>query len=226
MPPDFTTWLLVLVKLLLAVVLGGAVGWQREAYEKPAGFRTHILVCVGAATYTLVSLWFIGETGRVAASVAAGMGFLGAGTIIRYGSVVRGLTTAASLWAVAAIGMAAALGWPAVEMTESAITATAVLGTAVVLLSLTVMTAIERRIASRTGLRQLELQLSSGGRAAVPDLLALVQAQRVQVERIEFGGGGGRDWVRLHLQVTAVADAHALVTALAARPEVQEAVWL
>ena len=97
----------VLVRLVLAVVFGGVVGWQREARDRPAGLRTHVLVCVGAAVYTLASLSFgaRSDPARVAAQVATGMGFLGAGTIIRHGNVVRGLTPAASLWAVAASGL-------------------------------------------------------------------------------------------------------------------------
>ena len=105
--------LLVLLKLIAAVICGGIVGWQREARDRPAGLRTHVLVCLGATVYTLASLSFTGPTadpGRVAAQVATGMGFLGAGTIIRHGNVVRGLTTAASLWAVAAIGLCVGIG--------------------------------------------------------------------------------------------------------------------
>ncbi len=102
----------ILVKLVFAVLLGGVVGWQREAHDRPAGLRTHVLVCVGSAVYTLASMSFgaASDPARVAAQVATGMGFLGAGTIIRHRNVVRGLTTAASLWTVGAIGLCAGLG--------------------------------------------------------------------------------------------------------------------
>ncbi len=102
----------ILAKLTTAVALSGMVGWQREARDRPAGLRTHVLVCVGSAIYTMTSLSFGPNTdpARVAAQVATGMGFLGAGTIIRHGNEVRGLTTAASLWTVAAIGIAIGLG--------------------------------------------------------------------------------------------------------------------
>jgi putative Mg2+ transporter-C (MgtC) family protein len=101
--------------LLLAALLGGLVGWERERRDRPAGLRTHILVCVGAALITLVSAHMAGSrTGndatRIAAQIVSGIGFLGAGTIMRQGYVVRGLTTAASLWTVAGIGMASAVG--------------------------------------------------------------------------------------------------------------------
>jgi putative Mg2+ transporter-C (MgtC) family protein len=117
----------VLIKIAVAVVLGGAVGWQREARDRPAGLRTHVLVCIGAAVYTLASVSFSSERSdpsRVAAQVATGMGFLGAGTILRHGSIVRGLTTAASLWAVAGVGICVALGgramWVAVSRSRYA----------------------------------------------------------------------------------------------------------
>lgn len=103
------------VRLLLAMVLGGVIGWQREATEKPAGFRTHILVCLGAALFTLISaVGFFGsgaDPARVASNIVVGIGFLGAGTIWRTGASVQGLTTAANLWTVAAIGTAAGIGY-------------------------------------------------------------------------------------------------------------------
>ncbi len=113
-----SSWLQVgesAIRLVLAMVLGGVIGWQRESADKPAGFRTHILVCVGAALYTLVSaVGFFGtgaDPARVASNVVVGIGFLGAGTIWRTGVTVQGLTTAASLWTVAAIGVAAGIGY-------------------------------------------------------------------------------------------------------------------
>lgn len=107
----------VFLKLMIATVLGGIIGLERESLNRPAGFRTHILVCVGSALAMLVSLslgekFGIGaDPGRIAAQVISGIGFLGAGTIIREGATVRGLTTAASLWTVAAIGLAVGSGY-------------------------------------------------------------------------------------------------------------------
>ncbi len=101
-----------LVRLLLAIVLAGIVGWERERRGRPAGFRTYIMVGLGSAMFTLVSLYaFPGsDPARVAAQVVTGVGFLGAGTILQRQTDVHGLTTAAGLWAVAAIAMAAAAG--------------------------------------------------------------------------------------------------------------------
>jgi len=107
----------VLAKLLLATILGGAIGLEREMAGKPAGLRTNILICVGAALFTQLSIDIArigfandgrpyGDTGRIAAQIVSGVGFLGAGTIIQSRGAVRGLTTAAGLWVAAAIGIA------------------------------------------------------------------------------------------------------------------------
>jgi putative Mg2+ transporter-C (MgtC) family protein len=114
------------LRLLLACLLGGLVGYERERHNRPAGLRTHILVCQGSALVMIVSIaGFGGELGvsgdqaRIAAQVVSGIGFLGAGTIMRQGSAVRGLTTAASLWVVAAIGLATGIGLYAAAATAT-----------------------------------------------------------------------------------------------------------
>lgn len=109
----------ITIRLLLSIIFGGIIGIERESGNRPAGFRTHILVCVGSSLTMLVSFYifqlFQGKTNldpaRISAQVISGIGFLGAGTIIREGSNVRGLTTAASLWTVAAIGLAVGSGF-------------------------------------------------------------------------------------------------------------------
>ena len=104
----------MILRLLLAATLGAIIGYQRERAGKPAGLRTHILICVGAALFTISSLYGFGaaaDPARVAAGIVVGIGFLGAGAIIRRGEgVVEGLTTAATIWAVAGIGLAAGAG--------------------------------------------------------------------------------------------------------------------
>jgi putative Mg2+ transporter-C (MgtC) family protein len=104
----------MVLRLLLAAALGAIIGYQRERAGKPAGLRTHVLICVGAALFTVASLYGFGavaDPARVAAGIVAGIGFLGAGAIIhREGGLVAGLTTAATIWAVAAVGLAAGAG--------------------------------------------------------------------------------------------------------------------
>lgn len=120
--PVFFDWI-VMFRLVLAATLGGLVGLEREIHGRPAGFRTHLLVAVGACLMMVVSEFFFFKYGamdssgsvrldpaRVAAQIVTGIGFLGAGAIIKEGQAVRGLTTAACLWIVAGIGMAVGVG--------------------------------------------------------------------------------------------------------------------
>ena len=105
----------VILRLLLATTLGAGIGYQREKANKPAGLRTHILIALGAALFTVVSIFGFGDgvdSSRVAAGVVAGVGFIGAGVIFRgsRGDVLVGLTTAASIWVTAAVGLAAGAG--------------------------------------------------------------------------------------------------------------------
>jgi putative Mg2+ transporter-C (MgtC) family protein len=100
-----------IIRLLLAVILGGVIGYERERSHKPAGLRTHILVCLGSTLATIVSAdFFISDPARIAAGILTGIGFLGAGTIIAAKDNVKGLTTAASLWVVATVGLGIGIG--------------------------------------------------------------------------------------------------------------------
>ncbi len=118
----------IMGRVVLAAILGGVVGFERELRGRPAGLRTFMLVSIGAALFTVVSIYgFVdggrpmGDPGRVAAQVVTGIGFIGAGLVLRRAEegMVTGLTTAASIWAVAAIGMAAGTGryWIAIFST-------------------------------------------------------------------------------------------------------------
>jgi putative Mg2+ transporter-C (MgtC) family protein len=122
MPPiDLGEQLDISVRLLVASVLGAAIGLEREIHAHPAGMRTHLLVSLGSAAFTVLSIFFFEtpaapngslptDPSRIAAQIVSGIGFLGAGAILKYGTSVRGLTTAASLWATAGVGMAAGAG--------------------------------------------------------------------------------------------------------------------
>lgn len=115
------SYLEVGLRIVTATVLGGIIGMERQFKHRPAGFKTHILVCVGAATVMVLSEYMfrkyhaefgiLSDPARLGAQVISGVGFLGAGTIMHHGPNVRGLTTAASLWVVAAIGLAAGAGY-------------------------------------------------------------------------------------------------------------------
>lgn len=103
----------LLVRVVLAVALGAFIGFERERVDKPAGLRTHILVALGSTQFTLLSLYAFptADPARIAAYVVAGIGFIGAGTIIQTQDRVTGVTTAASLWVTASIGMAIGVGY-------------------------------------------------------------------------------------------------------------------
>ena len=113
------TPLAVIGRLILAVIAGGLIGFEREVSRRSAGLRTHILVCLGSSLIMLTSLYVFDiykdsvplDPVRIAAGVVMGIGFLGAGAIIRSGEVVRGLTTAATIWLVAGIGLAIGCGF-------------------------------------------------------------------------------------------------------------------
>lgn len=104
----------MVLRLLLAVALGTLIGFERQHARKPAGLRTHVLICIGAALFTIASMYGFGEgadPARIAAGIVVGVGFLGAGMIIRtQEGIVVGLTSASSVWAVAAIGLVAGAG--------------------------------------------------------------------------------------------------------------------
>jgi len=99
-------------QLMLAALLGGIIGLDRERRQHEAGLRTHILVCTGACLFTVLSWQAFpgGDPSRVASQILPGIGFLGAGTILKYGRTIHGLTTATSIWITAAIGMAVGAG--------------------------------------------------------------------------------------------------------------------
>jgi len=156
------SWPHILLRLTVAAALGGSIGLERELRERQAGLRTHLVVCVGSALFTLVSAYAFTaprvDPTRIAAQIVSGIGFLGAGAIIRQGLSVRGLTTAATLWLVAAIGMAAGAGYYDA----------AVIATAGALFTLGPLRIISYRLTSRfrTETERLLVEVPAGGSPA------------------------------------------------------------
>jgi len=187
-------------KLGLAVLLGGAVGLERELSEKPAGLRTNILICLGAALFSDLSVHFTlwgssgtpADPGRIASQIVSGIGFLGAGAIIQSRANVKGLTTAATIWVVAAIGMAVGSG----------ATAQAIWATGLILLILFGLGALERRMAvGWTGLEiRLLLQDQKGELERVVGLLE-GKGLRVVVGKVKRRSGDGVREARLRTRV-------------------------
>lgn len=183
----------VIIRLILAVIVGGLIGYEREFKNRPAGFRTHILVCLGAAITSMIQLYSIQDTtnmilqhpelqaamkadiGRLGAQVITGVGFLGAGTIIHEKGSVKGLTTAASIWTVACIGLAAGLGYYTLT----------ILSTICVFIVLVFLKTFEDRLFKNTNVFKIEIQYSNK-RNMVDKLAQYFEGMGIKVKNIEF----------------------------------------
>jgi putative Mg2+ transporter-C (MgtC) family protein len=205
------------VRMLLAAVLGAAIGFEREIHEHPAGMRTHLLVSLGSAIFTILSIHGFSETGaavdptRIAAQIVSGIGFLGAGAILKYGTSIRGLTTAASLWSTAAIGMATGAG-------EWVIAAT---GTLIIIVSLWPLNALVARI-HRPGTHNVRLRLEVGRLEALGDVSRLLADRRVEMAGINSQRiGKGRYEVELDLRLPTAVRPQDVIGAITAIPDVE-----
>jgi putative Mg2+ transporter-C (MgtC) family protein len=226
MTPDIH-WVDVLIRIAVAAALTGAIGMERELRERAAGLRTHMLVGVGSALFTIVSAYawtdfVFGRQGgvvfdptRIAAQIVTGIGFLGAGAIIRQGLSVRGLTTAAGLWVVAAIGMAVGAGYYSA----------AVIATGVVLVGLGPLRWVEGGALSRwrRGGRVLEVDIRR--EQALAPLLETLEGRRARVNRVEFEDEEERRQVRIELDLPLGAASREIVAELADREGVTAVRW-
>jgi len=223
MPPiDLVLQADLAVRMLIAAILGAAIGLAREIHEHPAGMRTHLLVSLGTAIFTVLSIYgFEGisasgvsptvDPTRIAAQVVSGIGFLGAGAILKYGTSIRGLTTAASLWTTAAIGMAAGAGeW-----------LIAGVGTFITVFSLWPLNALVARI-HRPGAHQVRLRLEVGRLEALGDMSRLLADRRVEMAGINSQRiGKGRYEVELTLRIPPNARPQDVIGAITAIPDVE-----
>jgi putative Mg2+ transporter-C (MgtC) family protein len=213
-------WPEVLLRIFVAAALGGAIGLERELRERQAGLRTHLVVSVGSALFTLVSAYgfhsFDGKVDptRIAAQIVSGIGFLGAGAIIRQGLSVRGLTTAASLWLVAAIGMASGAGY-----WDGALIAT--LGA---LLTLGPLRVFSFRILSRYRPQhdRLLVEIPAGG-SPVP-IIEAIERRGGKVVSLDIAQEGDRRSVGIDVELAAGA-APAVVAEVAEIDGVLEVRW-
>lgn len=183
----------VVVRLLLAILIGGLIGYEREFKNRPAGFRTHILVCIGACTISMIQLYDVQETinlimakpqlsgalkadiGRIGAQVVSGIGFLGAGTIIHEKGSVKGLTTAASLWVVACIGLAVGLGYYSLS----------ILSAIAVAISLVALKKFESRFLDKTNIIKIEIEYLDK-KEMVQKVDNYFESKNVKIKNIEF----------------------------------------
>jgi len=221
------SWEEALLRLALAAAFGGLVGLEREIRDREAGFRTHMLVSLGSALFTIASAYgfhdFIVSGGnlvridptRIAAQIVTGIGFLGAGAIIRQGVSVRGLTAAATLWVVAAIGLTTGAGY----YSAAAIT------TGLVLLSLWPLRILAHRLISRfrPDSNRLMAQLPAGGSPA--PLISELESQGAELSALEISQEADRRTVLLDVTLPPRSDAPAIVASLSELDNVLDIRW-
>jgi putative Mg2+ transporter-C (MgtC) family protein len=215
-------WPEVLLRLFVAAALGGAIGLERELRERQAGLRTHLVVCVGSALFTLVSAYGFTDWGirvdptRIAAQIVTGIGFLGAGAIIRQGLSVRGLTTAATLWLVAAIGMATGAGyWDAALITTFG---------ALLILGPLRTVAYRGLVRFRPALHRLLVEIPAGGSPA--PIIDAIERQRGRVVSLEVAQEGDRRSVAVDVELAGGGSAPAVVAGVAEIDGVLEVRWM
>jgi putative Mg2+ transporter-C (MgtC) family protein len=216
-----------MLRLVLASLLCGAIGFERETRDQPAGFRTHILLGLGAALFTLVSAYgfepftraALGGGGglqfdptRIAAQIIAGVGFLGAGAIIRQGRDVRGLTTAASLWAASAIGMAVGAGY----------LFGAAAATVLAMATLYALRRFRSSIISPLRLDSAGLELGLKDRGSSPaNALQVLRRHNISIRSMDAEIDKERLRYNLQVGVHPSTNVHAVLTELSGLPEVE-----
>lgn len=184
----------ILVRITMAIVIGGFVGYEREMRNRPAGFITHTLVCVGACVVSLIQIQMIHDTikiiednpilaasmkadlGRVVAQVVTGVGFLGAGTIIFDKGSVKGLTTATTIWVVACIGLAIGLGYYKISIISA-------IG---IIFIIVVLKKLESKTKNKKFINLLEIAYSSNYESFVENTVKFFRENRVEVRDIKF----------------------------------------
>lgn len=219
---DFTDQLDISFRLLLAAILGAVIGFEREIHDHPAGMRTHLLVSLGSGIFTVLSIVaFSGpvapngsiptDSSRVASQIVSGIGFLGAGAILKYGTSVRGLTTAASLWATAAVGMACGAGsW-----------VIAAVGTAIVVFSLWPLNLVINRMRGQTP-HALRVRVRSGRLDVLGEITRILAVNRVEIGEINTQRlGKGHYEIELQLRRPPNVSQHEIVQLIDAVDDVE-----
>ena len=217
----------LVLRLGAATLLGAVIGWERERLERAAGLRTHALVSVGSALIMVVSTYGFpvspeGAEGaldpsRIAAQVVSGVGFIGAGVIIFRGNSVHGLTTAASLWAVAGVGLAAGGG----------LYGPAIVGTVFMFLVLYALKPVERRFFARHARQHRILLELSPGIPVLETIERLAKARGVQLQSLDFDrrAKDGRETMELTIMVDDESDVPPFLTSLQNVDGVRRLTW-
>lgn len=168
-----------LFRLFLSFIAGGIIGVNREKINRAAGFRTHILICMGSSLLMIISIYMTvfkgGDAGRIASQVVTGIGFLGAGAIIKLGDHIKGLTTAASIWISAAIGLAIGAGMLWIALAASLL----------VLFTLIIMEKFERLLFKKSYFKSLYMQLKQPGMDLSP-IETILKEFKIKYEMVEY----------------------------------------
>jgi putative Mg2+ transporter-C (MgtC) family protein len=218
----------LILRLLLAATLAGVLGVERELTEQPAGFRTHILVGLGAALFTVVSAYgfqaIVGVSGphpqvsadlsRVASQIVVGIGFLGGGAIVKYGASIRGLTTAANLWITAAVGTAIGVGLLALGTATTGITLVALVG-------LRPLRALVRRYA----IGRDEFVIDADPAIDLQTLLSTVRSTGAVVQEVRLTEEPGEALIRLAVRQSRRVQPGDLAAKIASVPYIRNVDW-
>jgi putative Mg2+ transporter-C (MgtC) family protein len=223
MPAD---WMFVL-RLLGATALAGTIGAERELSDQPAGFRTHALVGLGAAVFAIISAYGFdtlvsngppsamrADVTRVVSQIVVGIGFLGGGAIVKYGTSIRGLTTAATLWITAAVGTAAGLGSWVLAIGATVIALAALIG-------LRPLRGLLRRHATVSG----ELRVETRRDANVEDLLGTLEAAGATLARVRIDDRDGARGLVVDLKLPPAMTSAEITQRIASDPRVETVDW-
>lgn len=172
-----------LFRLLVSFAIGMLIGIEREAHNQPAGMRTHILISIGSTLAMILSIYIPqvysgfqnGDPGRIAAQVVSGIGFLGAGAILRFGVNVRGLTTAASIWAIAMIGLAIGAGLFSISLIAAAI----------ILFSLTIMDVFEKHFFDDRIFKKIEITVRKKT-TNLNEIQAMIKSMKIRIQSVDM----------------------------------------
>jgi len=217
----------LMLRLLLAGSLAGALGAERELTEQPAGFRTHILVGLGTALFAILSAYGFeavlagqpahgvnADVTRIASQIVVGIGFLGGGAILKYGATVRGLTTAASLWVTAAIGTAIGLGALALGSVTAAMALLALVGGRPL-----------RKLLRRYSIGRDEVSVEADDEVDVQGLMQNVRGLGVKIEEMRIAEEGKNRSIHLTLRLPPKVRPAQIVEVLSRDPHVRDVEW-
>lgn len=211
----------MLLRLLASILMGVAIGIEREMHRQPAGMRTHILICIGATLLTMASLYLplsVGgvelnaDAARIVAQIVSGIGFLGAGAIIKFGATVRGITTAATIWVTSAIGIVVGLG----------LFLFALIATVSVLVVLVGFESFEQRLFATEYFKTLEV-IYDTQLLNIERIRSLLLSHKIRLRTIDMQTNSEHQMrALLHIRISEKVNAELLLQAILALPSVKE----